>query len=53
MTTVPAGDLEALAVALDATFGPRLRRDEPLGPMTTYRVGGRRRSSSRSRPPPI
>jgi len=40
MTTMPAGDLEALAVSLDATFGPRLRRDEPLGPMTTYRVGG-------------
>ncbi len=36
MTPDPAGDLESLATAL----GPRVRRDEPLGPMTTYRVGG-------------
>ena len=40
MTRQPAGDLEALAAALDDALGPRLRRDEPLGPMTTYRVGG-------------
>jgi UDP-N-acetylmuramate dehydrogenase len=40
MTVDPAGDLVALAVALEAAFGPRLRRDEALGPMTTYRVGG-------------
>ena len=40
MTRQPAGDLEALAVALDDALGRRLCRDEPLGPMTTYRVGG-------------
>jgi len=40
VTRQPAGDLEALAAALDDALGPRLRRDEPLGPMTTYRVGG-------------
>ena len=40
MTTGRTGGLEALAVGLAATLGPRLRRDEPLGPMTTYRVGG-------------
>ncbi|HEY8058729.1 MAG TPA: UDP-N-acetylmuramate dehydrogenase [Acidimicrobiales bacterium] len=38
MTTPSA--LEALAERLRATVGPRLRRDEPLGAMTTYRVGG-------------
>jgi UDP-N-acetylmuramate dehydrogenase len=32
--------LEALAERLTAVLGPRLRRDEPLGMMTTYRVGG-------------
>lgn len=32
--------LEALADRLTAVLGPRLRRDEPLGAMTTYRVGG-------------
>ncbi len=40
MTASPAGDLEALAAALAGAFGARLRRGEPLGPMTTYRVGG-------------
>lgn len=40
MTAAPAADLEVLAAGLEAPFGPRLRRDEPLGPMTTYRVGG-------------
>ncbi len=32
-------DLGAVAVAADA-LGPRAVRDVPLGPMTTYRVGG-------------
>lgn len=35
--------LEALADRLAAVLGSRLRRDEPLGAMTTYRVGGRAR----------
>jgi UDP-N-acetylmuramate dehydrogenase len=35
--------LEAVADRLGAVLGPRLRRDEPLGAMTTYRVGGRAR----------
>lgn len=35
-STTKRGDLEALAAAL----GPRVVRDRPLGPLTTYRVGG-------------
>jgi len=40
VTAAPTGDVEALAAGLEVVFGSRLRRDEPLGPMTTYRVGG-------------
>jgi UDP-N-acetylmuramate dehydrogenase len=40
----PVGDgrdaLERCADLLGAAVGDRLRRDEPLGPRTTYRVGG-------------
>ena len=32
--------LDALADRLRRAVGARLRRDEPLGAMTTYRVGG-------------
>lgn len=32
--------LEGLAGALDARFGPRLKRDEPLAAHTTLRLGG-------------
>jgi UDP-N-acetylmuramate dehydrogenase len=41
------GQVEATVVddraveAAAAVLGPRARRDEPLGPLTTYRVGGR------------
>jgi UDP-N-acetylmuramate dehydrogenase len=35
MTTV-----DRAGALLAARFGSRLRRDEPLGPMTTYKVGG-------------
>lgn len=32
--------LDAAAVEFDAAFGGRMRCDVPLGPLTTYRVGG-------------
>ena len=35
----PTGDLAALDAAL-GFLGDRLRRDHPLGPLSTYRVGG-------------
>ena len=40
MTREPVADLAALGDALADVLGPRLRRAEPLGPLTTYRVGG-------------
>jgi UDP-N-acetylmuramate dehydrogenase len=36
----PAGALAACDAALREAVGDRLRSDEPLGPRTTYRVGG-------------
>jgi UDP-N-acetylmuramate dehydrogenase len=36
----PADQLVECAAILVAAVGDRLRRDEPLGPRTTYRVGG-------------
>lgn len=39
MTPVPGADPPALDVAA-RLLGPRARRDVPLGPLTTYRVGG-------------
>jgi UDP-N-acetylmuramate dehydrogenase len=34
-------DLHAVGAAMDEALGPgRVRREEPLGPLTTYRVGG-------------
>ncbi len=38
--TSPADQLAECAAILEAAVGDRLRRDEPLGPRTTYRVGG-------------
>jgi UDP-N-acetylmuramate dehydrogenase len=38
--TTPAPPLDACAALLRDAVGDRLRRDEPLGPRTTYRVGG-------------
>jgi UDP-N-acetylmuramate dehydrogenase len=38
-----AGALADAATGLDAEFGDRVARDVALGPMTTYRVGGRAR----------
>ncbi len=41
MSVVPPGPpLTACEARLRAAIGDRLRRDEPLGPRTTYRVGG-------------
>src|SRR5437016_4404236 len=37
MTTIDSGTLEQLAMRLDAN---RLRRNEPLAPYTTFRIGG-------------
>ena len=40
MTPGRSGALDGVAARLEAVLGPRLRRDEPIGSMTTYRVGG-------------
>jgi hypothetical protein len=42
LTAPPARDWDALAAALASAMGAasRLRREEPLGPRTTLRVGG-------------
>lgn len=39
-TTVPDERVAAAADLLDGPLGGRLRRDVPLAPLTTYRVGG-------------
>ena len=39
--TTPTPPLRAVEASLQEAVGDRLRRDEPLGARTTYRVGGR------------